>query len=57
MGCGCGSSKKAGGIGQKWEHLSTDGRVLNTYSSETDARMEAASQPGTRVRPVALAAH
>lgn len=48
--CGCGGSK-TGGTGQKYQHVGTDGKVIQTYSSETDARMAASSQPGTRVRP------
>lgn len=47
--CGCGKAK-TGGVA-KFQHVGTDGRVIKTYSSETDARMAAASKPGTRVRP------
>lgn len=48
--CGCGGSRKAG-TGTKFAHVSTDGKVIQIYSSETDARMAASQQPGTRVRP------
>lgn len=30
--------------------LDSNGKVLKTYSSEADARMASARQPGTRVR-------
>lgn len=56
MGCGCGKNKKK--PNQQYQHIGTDGNVIPTpdgaqaYSSEMDARMAAASQPGTRVRPI-----
>jgi len=48
--CGCGGSKKSAGS-QTYQHVGTDGRVIQVYSTETDARMAASKQPGTRVRP------
>lgn len=48
--CGCGGSK-AGGTGTKYIVVKPDGTKSQPYSSETDARMAASSQPGSRVRP------
>lgn len=55
--CGCGGRNRKGST-QTYQHIGLDGEILptptgeNAYTSEMDARMAAASQPGTRVRPV-----
>jgi hypothetical protein len=48
--CNCGGSR-SGGTGQKFDLVDSTNKVINTYSSETDARQAASQQPGTRVRP------
>lgn len=48
--CGCGGSKKSAGS-QNFQHIDATGKVIKVYSTETDARMAASQQPGTRVRP------
>lgn len=48
--CSCGSKAKSGGV-QKFQHVGTNGKVIKTYSSETDARLAAAKVSGSRVRP------
>jgi hypothetical protein len=48
MGCGCGSNRR-GPSTQTWQHIGEDGKVINTYSSEMDARLAASQLPGSRV--------
>lgn len=56
MACNCGRNKKAST--QTYQLISPSGDVIPTpsgdqaYTSEMDARMAAASQPGTLVRPL-----
>jgi len=48
-GCNCGS--RLGGSTKYNLVDASTGKVLKTYSSESDARLASSRQPGTRVRP------